>query len=208
MTTESETDAPAAEEETAPLQRRTLALILIVCSLIGLFCALALSIEKITLLENPGRGLQCDLNAAVQCTEVMRSWQSNLFGFPNPYVGLMGFAITLTVGMALLAGSRFAQWFWNGLQLGVTLGAIFVHWLMFNTLFDIKAVCPYCMGVWVITMPMFFFVTARNAYRYEQGHTGALASIAGFLARMPLALLIIWYLFAAVLVIGMIAFGL
>ncbi|TDT34094.1 vitamin K epoxide reductase family protein [Naumannella halotolerans] len=193
-------------EEAPPFSYRTIGLVLAICSAIGLFCAMALSIEKVHLLQNPDQALTCDLNAAVQCTDVMRSWQSSVFGFPNPFLGLVGFGITIAVGMALLAGARFARWYWIGLQLGVTFGAVFIHWLMINTLFDIGAMCPYCMVVWAITMPMFVVVTARNAHRYASGRDGALAGVAGFFARMAVALLIIWYVAAAALVLGMLLF--
>lgn len=88
----------------------------------------------------------------------------------------------------------------------MTFGAVFIHWLMINTLFDIGAMCPYCMVVWAITMPMFVVVTARNAHRYASGRDGALAGVAGFFARMAVALLIIWYVAAAALVLGMLLF--
>ncbi|MGY4719928.1 vitamin K epoxide reductase family protein [Naumannella huperziae] len=199
-------DDEVVDTDPEPLSRRALGLILVICSAVGLFCAMALSIEKITLLQNPDQALVCDINAQIQCAEVMRSWQSNAFGFPNPFLGLVCFGITIAVGMGLLAGARFAEWFWGGLQAGVIFGAVFVHWLMINTMFDIGAICPYCMAVWAITMPMFFAVTARNLHAWRDAIPGSLRGAAGFLSRMALPLTVVWWIAAAALVVSVILF--
>jgi len=33
-----------------------------------------------------------------------------------------------------------------------------VHWLIFQSLYRINALCPYCMVVWSITIPLFVVV--------------------------------------------------
>ena len=64
--------------------------------------------------------------------------------------------------MGLLAGARFAGWFWAGVQGGVTFAVVFLHWLMYQSLYVIGALCPYCMIVWAVTIPIFWHVTIRN----------------------------------------------
>ena len=54
-------------------------------------------------------------------------------------------------------------WYWAGLQLGVIAGIVFVHWLMFQSLYRIGALCPYCVVVWAVTIPLFWYVTLHNA---------------------------------------------
>ena len=52
-----------------------------------------------------------------------------VFGFPNMFIGIVAFAVIITTAMGILAGARFARWYWLGLQAGVTLGFAFVVWL-------------------------------------------------------------------------------
>ena len=92
----------------------------------------------------------------------MTTDQAEAFGFPNPIIGVAGFTVVLTTGVALLAGATFRRWYWLGLQAGVTFGVVFVHWLIFQSLYRIGALCPYCMVVWVVTIPLFLFVTLHN----------------------------------------------
>ena len=92
----------------------------------------------------------------------MQTPQSSVFGFPNMFIGIVAFAVIITVGMALLSGARFARWYWLGLQAGVTLGFAFVVWLWFQALYEIRILCPFCMVVWAAMIPLFVWVTVRN----------------------------------------------
>ncbi len=64
--------------------------------------------------------------------------------------------------MALLAGARFDRWYWAGLQVGVTLGAVFATWLWSQALFEIYILCLYCMIVWAAMIPLVILTTVRN----------------------------------------------
>lgn len=121
-----------------------------------------LVLERLELYRNPDYVTSCDFNPWVSCGTVMKSWQAALFGFPNPFLGIIGFAIVITVGMALLAGARFARWYWLGVQLGVTLAMVFIIWLWSQALYEINALCLYCMVVWAMMIPLFVHTTARN----------------------------------------------
>lgn len=92
----------------------------------------------------------------------MDSPQASAFGFPNPLIGIAAFAVVVAVGVALLTGYRPPRWVWSGLQLGVTFGVVFVHWLVFRSLYRIHALCPYCMVVWVVTIAIFWYTTLHN----------------------------------------------
>ena len=43
---------------------------------------------------------------------------------------------------------------------GTALGAVFVHWLIYESLYEIGALCPYCMVVWAVTIPLLVVVSA------------------------------------------------
>ncbi|GAA1585410.1 vitamin K epoxide reductase family protein [Kribbella hippodromi] len=141
---------------------RALAWLLLLGGTAGLIAAGVLTVEKIALLRDPAYVPSCSINPVLSCGSVMSTDQAEAFGVPNPLLGIAGFAIVATVGAALLAGAQFRRWFWLGLQTGVTFGVVFVHWLIFQSLYRIGALCPYCMGVWAVTIPIFWYVTLHN----------------------------------------------
>jgi uncharacterized membrane protein len=147
---------------TAEASTRRLALLLTIGGAIGLLAAVVLLIEKIELIEDPTYVPTCSINPVLSCGSVMSTDQAEAFGFPNPIIGIGGFAVVVTVGVAQLAGASFRRWFWLGLEGGVTFGIVFVHWLAFQSLYRIDALCPYCMVVWVVMIPIFLHVTLHN----------------------------------------------
>lgn len=153
-----------------------------------------LVLERLALYKNPDYVTSCDFNPWVSCGTVMKSWQAALFGFPNPLLGIVGFAIVITTAMALLAGARFAKWYWLGFQLGITLALVFVIWLWSQALYDINALCLYCMVVWAMVIPLFVHTTARNViHGVLPGGTGA----AKFLAEWAWVITVILLLLTA-----------
>lgn len=149
---------PSAE----PGRARRLAALLTVGGGVGLLAATLLLVEKIALLEDPDHVPTCSINPILSCGSVMTTSQAEAFGFPNPIIGIAGFAVVVATGVGMLAGATFRRWYWLGLQAGVTFGVGFVHWLAFQSLYRIDALCPYCMVVWVVTIPVFLAVTLHN----------------------------------------------
>lgn len=172
--------APSAAEAPGPGRafERGLALLLIASGLLGAAAALALSIEKFHLLENPLYVPACSINEAIDCASVMRSAQSETFGFPNPFIGLMAFPALALLGLQLLTGGHLTRVIWGLLQVGLTFAVVFVHYLAFQTLYRIGALCPFCIAVWLATIPAFFYVTVCNlsSLKAGRGLTGRLAA--------------------------------
>ena len=144
-------------------QERALAIGLVVGGLIGFLASAVLLVERIRLAEDSDYVPTCSINPVLSCGNVMQSAQAALLGFPNPVIGVAAFPVVVTTGVALLAGARLAQWYWRGLQAGVTVAFAFICWLAVQSLYRIGALCPYCMVVWAVVIPLFFYVTARNA---------------------------------------------
>ncbi len=144
-------------------RERPLAVLLLVGGLAGLAAAFTLLLEKIALLRDAGYTPSCSLNPVLNCGSIMSTEQAELLGFPNPMIGVAAFPVVAASGAALLGGARLARWYWAGLQAGVTLGAVLVGWLVFQSLYRIGALCPYCMVVWAVVWPLFWYVTLRNA---------------------------------------------
>ena len=135
---------------------------LIVAGVIGEIAAFALTVEKFQVLQNPGTSASCDISVFVQCTKNLDSWQGSVFGFPNPLIGLICWMAPIVVGVALLAGARFPKWFWIAFNVGVAGALAFVIWLISQSVFVLGTLCPWCMLVWSVTIPLFWIVTARN----------------------------------------------
>ncbi|RZT85599.1 putative membrane protein [Pseudonocardia sediminis] len=142
--------------------RRVLPWLLMVGGGIGLLAAFVLTVEKIELIADPSYEPSCSINPVLSCGSVMATAQASAFGFPNSLIGIVGFAAVVTTGAVLLSGARLQGWYWAGLQVGVVFGAGFVHWLIGQSVYLIGALCPYCMAVWAVTMPIFWYVTLRN----------------------------------------------
>lgn len=139
---------------------RALAVLLLSGGLVGLAAAFTLVLEKLALLGDATYTPTCSLNPVLNCGSVMKTPQAELFGFPNPLIGIATFPVLIATGAVLLAGARPARWYWLGLQAGVTLGVTFVGWLIFQSLYRIGALCPYCMVVWSVTIPLLVVTTS------------------------------------------------
>jgi uncharacterized membrane protein len=125
----------------------------------------------------------------------MKTAQASLFGFPNMFIGIVAFAIIITTGMGLLSGARFARWYWIGLQVGVTLGFAMTAWLWSQALYSIGVLCPLCMVVWAMMIPLFVWTTIRN---FTHGVLKAPRAVVSFLGTWG-------WVITALLYVGVIA---
>lgn len=145
---------------------------LLLCGgLVGLVASLVLTVERIALILDPSYVPSCSINPVLSCGSVMTTPQASAFGFPNSLLGIAGFAVVTTSGAALLAGARLRRWYWLGLLAGATAGVVFVHWLIIQSLYRIGALCPYCMVVWAVTIPIFWYVTLHTLGRTDHALT-------------------------------------
>ncbi|MEV4775063.1 vitamin K epoxide reductase family protein [Microbacterium sp. LWH12-1.2] len=131
---------------------------LIIASVLGWFAAFQLTIDKFIQLENPSADLSCNVSVMIQCGKNLDSWQGEIFGFPNPIIGLTGWMAPFVVGVAILAGATFPRWFWATFGAGITFAFGFVCWLIGQSLYatNLGVLCPWCMLTWAVTIPTFF----------------------------------------------------
>ncbi|MDV3127199.1 vitamin K epoxide reductase family protein [Mycobacterium sp. 21AC1] len=156
----AEAEGRPAEQSDRPAVGRLSAVWVLIAGLVGLTAALTLTYEKIELLINPDYVPSCSINPVLSCGSVMSTPQASLFGFPNPLIGIVAFTVVVVTGVLALAGVSLPRWYWILLAAGTLLGAVFVHWLIFQSLYRIGALCPYCMGVWAVTIPLLVVVSA------------------------------------------------
>lgn len=135
---------------------------LVATAAVAWIASFTLVLERLELYKDPDHVTSCDINPWVSCGAVMQEWQAALFGFPNPFLGIVGFAVVATIGASLIAGARFPRWYWVATQVGVTLAFVFIVWLWSQALYSIHVLCLYCMVVWAMMIPMFVFTTSRN----------------------------------------------
>ncbi|HSE61684.1 MAG TPA: vitamin K epoxide reductase family protein [Candidatus Saccharimonadales bacterium] len=128
---------------------------MLAAGILGLAMALSLSIERVQQLSDPSAPLICNFNIIFNCGEVMKTWQAKLFGFPNSFIGLMGFSVVITVAVAALSGVKFPKRFLQATQIGYGLGLIFAYWLFFQSVYVIQVLCPLCLVVTVATTLIF-----------------------------------------------------
>ena len=182
---------------------KALPYILTVAGLIGTYCAFALSQDKIKLLENPDAALGCSLDPILACGNVISSTQAHAFGFPNPFLGLAGFAAVATFGVTLLAGAVFKRWLWLAINGGLLFAVGFVHWLIFQSIYNIKNLCIYCMVVWVVTITSFWYVTLYNIdSKNIILPKDKVSSIYSWIRKHHIDLLILWFLIIAGLILN------
>ena len=141
------------------------AMVLIVSGLVGLGATLVLLYERIQLWIDPSYLTSCDFSVWVSCGTVMQSWQAALFGFPNQFIGVIGFTVVITIGVAILGGARFANWWWHATSIGLGLAMIFCLWLWIQAVYVINTLCLYCMVVWAVTIPAAILIFVRNVSR-------------------------------------------
>lgn len=173
---------------------RALPWLLAVGGAIGLAASVALLVERLRVLAEPTHVPSCSINPVLSCGAIMDTPQAAVFGVPNPVIGIGCFAVVTTIGAALLSGAAFRRWFWLGLQAGTLFGFGFVHYLIFQSLYRIHALCPYCMAVWAVTVPICWYVTLHNLRSGTVAVPPGLVRPADVLARNHTVVLTLWAL--------------
>ena len=179
---------------------RTTAWILVVGGILGLVAAFELTVEKVRVLADPTYIPACDLNPVLSCGSVIVTPQAEVFGFPNPVLGLTGFAVVITLGVLMAGRVAMPRWVWLGLNAGALLGFAFVQWLVWQSLYSIGSLCPWCMVVWTVTAPIFVWVTSANLLSGRLPTPESWSSAVSALVGLRGLILAAWY----VIVLGLI----
>lgn len=167
--------------------------LLVILGFIGSLSASILTYEKLQLALNPGKSLACDLNPIVACGSVIATDQASAFGFPNPFMGMIGFGMMVAIGMAMLAGATFKRWYWIGLQVGVLFGISFATWLQVQSIYVIGALCPFCMIVWSVMIPLFVYTTSLNLREKRLVLPTQLKFLKTLFVKHPGEVVVVWF---------------
>ena len=142
---------------------------MLVFGITGLIAAFTLAVEEFQVLKQPTTILSCNINLVLNCGIVMKTWQASVFGFPNMFIGLMGFPIVITIALLGLSNVRFPRWFLIGAEIGYILCTLFAYWLFFNSLYAIQVLCPWCL---VVTFSMTMLSATITHYNLQQNTFG------------------------------------
>ncbi len=184
--------------------QKLLPYLLVVGGVIGLIASFALTYDKIHVLQDSNYIPGCNINPVLSCGSVMSTSQATLLGVPNTIFGLIAFSMLTMFGLVLLGGAVLKRWLWVGAQAMATAGVIFMHYLFFESVFRIHAICPWCFVVWMTTISIFFGITVYNIRtdNLRMSRFALTAKIAGFISKYCNDILVLWYvvLFATLLV--------
>lgn len=135
---------------------------MLIGAILSLIASFALSVQAVELAKNLDAALGCSINVVLNCATVATHESSELFGFPNSFLGLIAEAVVITVAIAGLMGVVFPRKFMFIAQLGYTAGLVFALYLLYLSVFVIGALCPWCLLVTVTTTFVFFAITRYN----------------------------------------------
>ncbi|QIX27098.1 vitamin K epoxide reductase family protein [Nocardioides sp. JQ2195] len=179
---------------------RATGILVAVLSFLGLAAAFTLSVDKVKLLQDPSFEPSCNFNPILSCGSVMATEQASVFGFANPFLGVVGFSIVLTLGALLAAGGRVPTPIVAGAAIGTIAGTVFVHWLIFQSLYRIGALCPWCMVVWAVTIPLAWWFTLKAVEQVASGD--GVRRVVRVLWDWRFTVVGLWYVGVAVLVLA------
>ena len=148
----------------------------------------------------------CALIGILACWELigdsLNVWQGNLLGVPNSFVGAIAFGALAAIGMVLLSGARLPRWMWWGLSAGSLGGIAFVIWFLSVSIMTFGKLCPFCMVIWSVPIP----VAAHSwAWAAAGGHLGLRDNLALDVLKARWWIMAAMYL--AVVLTIVIAFG-
>lgn len=181
--------ARASKDRRVTLQQ-VLPYILIVAGIVGLVASFVLTYDKIQVLKSPGYDPACNINPIFSCGSVMAKEQASLLGVPNTVFGLVAFTALTSLGLMLASGAKMKRWIWVAAQLMATTGVIFMHYLFFQGVYRINAICLWCFVVWMITIPIFWYITLFNM---REGHIKLPERLNNFLQLNHGNILLVWY---------------
>lgn len=131
----------------------------IVAGLAGWVVSFLLFHEYIGQLRGDDALITCNISPLVTCGPNLLSPGGNLLGFSNSIIGLVLFTgpvFAAAAGRAAPTGLR--AWFWRTYTCFVVAAFVLVHVFAYRSVFEYGSLCPWCMVIWLVTIPLAFTV--------------------------------------------------
>lgn len=153
------TDAPHGLTIAGRGPGRGLAVFWIVAGVLGWVVSFLLYHEYIGQLTGGDALITCDISPIVTCGPNLLSPGGNLLGFSNSIIGIVLFVGPVYAGVSALASRRgMRDWYWRVYSVFVAAAFVFVHVLAYRSVFEYGSLCPWCMVIWLVTIPLFWSV--------------------------------------------------
>ena len=136
---------------------RGLAVFWIVVAALAWVVSFLLYLEYVGQLTDAEPLISCELSVLVTCGPNLLSPGGNLLGFSNSIIGIVLFLGPIYAGISALAspvGMR--AWYWRVFSVFVLGGFLLVHLFAYRSVFEYGSLCPWCMVVWLMTIPLFW----------------------------------------------------
>src|SRR5690625_3120088 len=182
--------ARPTEHQLAGGAPRGLGWLLTVGGALGTWAAVMLVLSQQTLLRHPDAALGRALTPLIGCGKFVLSWQSAALGVPNALLGTIAFSIVTASGLALLGGGRLPRFYWVLLMVGSVLAAVSITWFQYQAFVNLRGLCPYCLVVWAVTIPIVVNVLARGL---QGRHVPAPEGLRRFLVQDRALVIVVWY---------------
>jgi len=108
--------------------------------------------------------LACPDTGVVDCVKVTTSSYAELLGIPVALLGLLYFVATAVLCLPA-AWSSTRAWVHRARLAVVSVGAVFVLYLVWVELFRVDAICLWCTAVHVLAVALFAVVALASALR-------------------------------------------
>lgn len=129
----------------------------ITAALLGWVVSFLLYLEYIGQLTNATPIISCSISPIVTCGPNLLSPAGNLLGFTNSVIGMVMFLGPVYAGVgALAAPGGFRRWYWRVYGVFLLAGFLLVHLFAYRSIFEFGSLCPWCMVVWLVTIPLFW----------------------------------------------------
>jgi uncharacterized membrane protein len=135
-----------------------LAVFWIVAALTGWVVSFLLYLEYIGQLTDADPLITCSFSVVVTCGPNLLSPGGNLLGFSNSIIGIVLFCGPLYAAMSTFAApGGLRHWYWRTYLAFIAGAFVFVHFLAWRSVFEYGSLCPWCMVVWLVTIPLFWY---------------------------------------------------
>ncbi|MEU1973356.1 vitamin K epoxide reductase family protein [Microbacterium sp. NPDC019599] len=155
------TSAAAVASPATVRPSRGLAVFWIVAGLFGVATSFLLYLEYVGQLTGADPIVSCSFSPIVTCGPNLLSPGGNLLGFSNSIIGVVLFWGPVYAGVSSLAApGGMRRWYWRVYSLFIAGAFLFVHFLAYRSVFEYGSLCPWCMTVWLATIPLFWFTVS------------------------------------------------
>ena len=173
---------------------RALAVFWIVAGVLGWIVSFLLYLEYVGQLTDADPIVSCEFGVIITCGPNLLAPAGNLLGFTNAIIGITLFTGPVYAGVsALAAPAGLRIWYWRVYSLFVLAGFLLVHYFAWRSIFEFGSLCPWCMVVWLVTIPLFWF-TLGWSLRDGVWGTGRVQRAGRFLLTWATLLTVLDYL--------------